>query len=97
VAGEVLVRGEHTLPVQQVDVVHVVERGRGARVQVHGVRGLGRGTRCHQLVLEVRVDGWVRFDGSVDQRGAVSPPVGVGAGEGDNVGGVEVSLAEHFQ
>jgi len=27
----------------------------------------------------------------------VSPSVGVGAGEGDNVGGVEVSLAEGSQ
>lgn len=66
VAREVLVRGENTLLVQQVDVVHVVELGRGAHVQVHSVRGLGRGTRCHQVVLEVRVNGWVRFDCSVD-------------------------------
>lgn len=55
---------------------------------------LGRGTCFHEVVVQGRVDGWIRLVHSVEECGAVGPPEGVRAGERHHVGGVELSGGE---
>lgn len=58
---------------------------------------LGRGTCFHEVVVQGRVDGWIRLVHSVEECGAVGPPEGVRAGERHHVGGVELSGGESVQ
>ncbi|CAD5194666.1 unnamed protein product, partial [Musa acuminata subsp. malaccensis] len=92
---EALVRGEQALPVEEVDVVLVVEGVGRADVDDGGAADVDDGAGEVEVFGEDRVQGGVLGgEETVLEGGAVGDADGVGAGEGDEVFGGKVELGE---
>lgn len=88
---QILVGGEQTLSIHQVNVVLVVELVGCTNVKDGGVVGGGCRARDFKGVSEALVDvGGLSGVEAVGEGGAVAATDGVAAREGDDVGGVEV-------
>ena len=97
VGVQVLVGGEQPLPVHQIDVVLVVEAVGSPDVENGGGVGGRRGTDLLEVVGEGFLHGGVL--GGVEtagEGGAVAEADSVAAGEGDEVGGVQVLGGQEF-